>query len=189
MKPSTAAAQFRHVSRSASGGFTLVELCVGAGIAAALLSQALPSLKQMRETQLLRAEAEQLAGDLRFARSEAARLHSDVALRISGKGRNACYVLHTGANGDCDCAGGQPVCRAPGAEIIKSHALPAGASIALASNVETMRYQYRQGLVTPAASVNLSLPNGTTIRQIVAATGRTRTCHVGTPISGMPVCR
>lgn len=170
-------------------GFTLVELCVGVGLGAALLSQAVPSFQQMREQQRLRAEAEVLASDLRFARSEAARLHTDLVLRISGKGSQACYVLHTGANGDCDCSGGQPVCRAPGAEIIKSHALPAGAGLTLSSNVETMRYQYRQGLVTPAGSLSLGLRDGSTIRQVVAVSGRARSCYVGGPVSGLPKCR
>lgn len=188
MKPSLNANA--RVSRTARAcGFTLVELCVGVGLGAALLTQAVPSLQQMRDQQRLRAESEELASDLRFARSEAARLHTDLVLRISGKGSQACYVLHTGANGDCDCSGGQAVCRAHGAEIIKSHALPAGAGLTLNTNVDTMRYQYRQGLVTPAGSLNLSLRDGTTIRQIVAVSGRARSCAVGAAVGGLPKCR
>ena len=188
MKPSLSTTA-RLPRAAGARGFTLVELCVGVGLSAALLTQAVPGLQQMREQQRLRAESEELASDLRFARSEAARLHADVVLRISGKGSQACYVLHTGANGDCDCSGGQPVCRAPGAEIIKSHALPTGAGLTLSANVETMRYQYRQGLVTPAGSLNLSLRDGTTIRQVVAVSGRARSCYAGAAMSGLPKCR
>lgn len=169
-------------------GFTLIELCVCAGISAAVLSQAIPGIRQLREQQALKAEAAELAADLRFARSEAARLGTDIAFRLSGRGSNACYVLHTGSNGDCDCAGGQAVCRSANAQILKVRTLPAGQALTISSRVETLTYQHVQGLVTPAASIDISSGSGATVRQVVAITGRTRSCALGQALGSLPRC-
>jgi len=169
-------------------GFTLVELCVCVGISATLLSQALPNLSKFRQERALRAASEALATDLRFARSEAARMSESVYFRISGKGTQACYILHTGAHNDCDCAGGQAVCKAPKSTVIKAEWLPATQSMQLRSNAETLEFQHRQGLVTQTGSIELKLENGTGIRQVVAITGRVRSCSTGVKLSGMNKC-
>lgn len=170
-------------------GFTLVELCVSLGICAALLSQAMPAMNRMKQEQRLRGVAASLATDLHFARSEAVRTNDAVFFRISGKGAQACYVLHTGAKEDCDCAGGTPVCRTPDAQVLRAEWLPAGQSLRLSSNVETMQFEHLRGLVTPTGHVELSLDDGRTIRQVVAITGRVRSCSAGTiKMAGLPQC-
>lgn len=175
-------------TRRNSRGFTLVELCAGVGICAALLSQAVPAMSKMQQEQRLRAQAETLAGDLRFARSEAARTGESVYFRVSGKGANACYVLHTGAKDDCDCAGGQAVCRAAGSAVIKAEWLSSSHRMTLRSNAETLAFQHRQGLVTQTGSIELSLDSGVGIRQVIAITGRVRSCASGARMAGMPRC-
>ena len=169
-------------------GFTLVELCVCVSIGATLASQAVPSLSKMRHERALRATSEALASDLRFARSEAARMGESVYFRVSGKGAQSCYVLHTGARNDCDCAGGQAVCRVPGSAVIKAEWLPASKPVRVSSNAETLEFQHRQGLVTQTGSIELSLSNGTGIRQVIAITGRVRSCSTGVKLSGMTKC-
>lgn len=178
----------RRDTRRNSLGFTLVELCVCVGIGATLVSQAVPSLSKMRQERALRATAEALASDLRFARSEAVRMGEPVYFRVSGKGAQACYVLHTGARNDCDCAGGEAVCKAPGSAVIKAEWLPAGKPMHLRSNAETMEFQRRQGLVTQTGSIETYLDNGVGIRQVVAITGRVRSCSTGVKLSGMSKC-
>lgn len=175
-------------TRRSTRGFTLVELCVGVGICAALIGQAVPSLAKFRQEQRLRASAESLATDLRFARSEAARRGDSVHFRISGQGAGACYLIHTGAREDCDCATGQAVCRAPQSHVIKAEWLPASQAIRISSNAETLEFQHRQGLVTQTASIDLSLEQGPTIRQVIAITGRARKCSVGTKVGNLPMC-
>lgn len=180
-RTSTTAARRRHL------GFTMVELCVGLGVSATLLGQAVPALTKLRQERVLRASAEALASDLRYARSEAARMGDSVYFRISNKGANACYVLHTGARNDCDCAGGQAVCKA-GSQVIKAEWLPANHGITLSSNAETLQFQHRQGLVTQTGSIELKLAKGAGIRQVVAITGRVRSCATGTKLAGMVNC-
>lgn len=175
-------------TRHNSFGFTLVELTTCLGIAAALLGQAVPSLNKLRQEQALRGAANALAGDLRLARSEAMNAGESVYFRVSSKGANACYVLHTGARNDCDCAGGQAVCKTPGSQIIKAEWVPTSQPIRLRSNAETLVFQYRQGLVTQTGSIELSLDKGPGIRQVVAITGRVRNCATGAKLAGIPSC-
>jgi Tfp pilus assembly protein FimT len=175
-------------TRRNSRGFTLVELCVGVGICAALVGQAVPALGKLHQQQTLRAKAEALASDLRLARSEAARNGESVFFRVSGKGAGACYVLHTGVKDGCDCAGGQPVCTKPGSQVIKAEWLPSSQPVRISSNAETLEFQFRQGLVTQTGSIELRLDNGRAIRQIVAITGRVRGCSVGAKLAGMTAC-
>jgi Tfp pilus assembly protein FimT len=176
-------------ARRISHGFTLIELCAGLGVCAALLSQAVPAMNQMQQEQKLRARAETLAGDLRFARSEAARTSDSVFFRVSGKGANACYVLHTGARNDCDCAGGQAVCKTPGSAVIKAEWFQAGQPVRIASNAETLEFQHRQGLTTQTGSIDVALANGTAIRQVIAITGRVRSCVLGGKLAGLTTCK
>ena len=143
----------------------------------------------MQQQQKLRASSEALATDLRLARSEANRLSDSVFFRVSGKGANACYVLHTGAKNDCDCAGGLTQCKSADSHVIKASWMPGSQPVRISSNAETLEFQHRQGLVTQTGSIELSLGNGTTIRQVVAITGRARSCYVGTKIAGMVKCK
>lgn len=175
-------------TRQNSRGFTLVELCVGVGICAALIGQAVPSLGKFRQEQRLRAHVESLATDLRFARSEAARRSDSVYFRVSGRGAGACYVIYTGTRGGCDCATGAPVCTAPQSQVIKAEWLPASQPVRISSNAETLEFQHRQGLVTQTASIDLTLEQGPTIRQVVAITGRARSCSVNVKLGRFPKC-
>lgn len=176
-------------ARRQSRGFTLVELCASVGICAALIGQAVPAMSQLHQQQKLRTAADTLGGDLRLARSEAARLGESVYFRISSRGANACYVMYIGRKDDCDCAGGQPVCLRAGSHVIKAEWLPANSQLQLRSNAETLQFQHRQGLVTQTGSIDLGLNGGQTIRQVVAITGRVRSCYVGTQkVGGMPQC-
>lgn len=171
-----------------SRGFTLVEVCVATGILAAVAGQAVPAMGKLHKEQKLRVTAEALASDLRLARSEAARLGDSIFFRVSGKGTAACYVLHTGAKDDCDCAGGQATCKKPGSQIIKAEWLPSSHPVKLSSNAETLEFQHRQGLVTQTGSIELRLNGGAAIRQVVAITGRVRHCYVDLKVANLQKC-
>lgn len=181
MNRSTAASRIQR-------GFTLVELCVTVGICATVLGQAIPALSKFRQQQALRAAAQALASDLRFARAEAARINDSVNFRVSGKGANACYVLHTGARNDCDCAGGKAVCKSAGSAVLKAEWLDTRQGMRLSSNAETLQFQYRQGLTTQTGSIDVALDGGPAIRQVVAITGRVRSCSSAGKLSGLPQC-
>jgi prepilin-type N-terminal cleavage/methylation domain-containing protein len=176
-------------ARRAQRGFTLVEVSVSLGICATLLSQAVPAMGKFRQERQLLAAAETLATDLRMARSEAARMSDSVFFRVSGKGAQACYVIHTGARNDCDCAGGQPVCKKSGSQVLKAEWLPASQPVRISSNAETLEFQHRQALVTQTGSIDLSLASGAGMRQVVAITGRVRSCYTSVPLAGIAKCK
>jgi len=81
-------------------GLTLIELVIGLGICAVLMSLAVPSFGQYLQRQRLKAAAQGLELDLREARFEAARRGSAIYLSFQG-GADWCYALSTSA--DCDC--------------------------------------------------------------------------------------
>ncbi|MDR7332530.1 GspH/FimT family pseudopilin [Roseateles asaccharophilus] len=175
-------------ARRHSLGFTLVELCVGMGVCAAVVGQAVPAFSRMHHEQALRANAEALGSDLRLARSEAVRTADPVFFRISAKGGNNCYIIHTGAKDACDCAGGLPVCKTADSSVVKAVWLPQGLPMTLRSNAETLQFQHRQGLVTQTGSIELALKGGAAVRQVVAITGRVRSCAVGAKMAGLSRC-
>lgn len=178
----------KHAPRRPCRGATYAEACLVLGVVSLLLALALPSLGQMRQQMQLRARAEQLASDLRLARAEAARLAEPVQFRISGKGSQACYLLHRGPPGGCDCAASVARCTQPGSAVLKAEWLPPDQPVRISSNAETLTFQFSQGLVTQTGSIDLRLTGGQTIRQVVAITGRVRSCHLGQAVVNLPRC-
>lgn len=86
--------------RRRTRGLTLIELVIGLGICAVLMSLAVPSFGQYLQRQRLKAAAQGLELDLREARYEAARRGSELFVSFRG-GPDWCYTLSTTA--DCDC--------------------------------------------------------------------------------------
>jgi hypothetical protein len=80
------------------------------------------------------------------------------------------------------------VCKAAAGSVIKAEWLPANQPVTLRSNAETLEFQHRQGLVTQTGSIELSLSSGVGIRQVIAITGRVRSCASGGKLAGLPNC-
>ncbi|MBI5462887.1 MAG: GspH/FimT family pseudopilin [Gammaproteobacteria bacterium] len=83
-------------------GYTLVELLVTLAVVAILVTTALPALTDLIDSQRLRATAQQIAADLRYARSEAIKRHADIPIGVSfAPGRDWCYGISQQL--PCDC--------------------------------------------------------------------------------------
>jgi type IV fimbrial biogenesis protein FimT len=86
----------------AHSGFTLIELMVTIAVAAIMLTWALPAFTDLIDSQHLRAAAQQVAADLRYARSEAVRRHAAVPIGVSfSPGEHWCYGISQQL--PCDC--------------------------------------------------------------------------------------
>ena len=160
-------------------GVTLVGMCVALAVMAILLGTALPAMSGAQQHQQLRAEAEQLRADIQEVRQLTVMQGRELRLHVE----NACYIVHDGASGACHCdaARREPVCEGQ-AQVLKTQWTQAS----LASNVKQdliFKPQY-----ATMASLSLRGRSGEELRQIIAITGRVRTCAVGAASSGVTVC-
>jgi Tfp pilus assembly protein FimT len=169
-------------------GYSLIELCVCAAIPAILMAMALPSLGQLKQRQRLESVAQTVMATLQEARSEAVSRADAVQLRFSRHPSGSCYILHTGASGQCQCEdSGQAVC-APNERILKLEWIPLSLNIAVRANVNNMSFQARQGAVTSTGSIDISSSNGETIRHVVSIAGRVRSCSPTAEPHRFPHC-
>ncbi|MCC7152197.1 MAG: prepilin-type N-terminal cleavage/methylation domain-containing protein [Rubrivivax sp.] len=100
--------------RSSAVGFTLIELLVVMVLMSILIALVAPSFTDTIALQRLRGAHDQLATDVQFTRTEAARLGTFVHLRVQPKaaGKDACYIIFSDTYADaalrnfstpCDC--------------------------------------------------------------------------------------
>lgn len=83
-------------------GYTLVELLVTLAVSAILLTGAVPAFTDLIDSQRLRASAQQIATDLRYARAEAVKRHAGTPIGVSfTPGDNGCYGISQQL--PCDC--------------------------------------------------------------------------------------
>jgi type IV fimbrial biogenesis protein FimT len=87
-------------TRRPQRGLTLIELMIGLGISAVLMSLAVPSFQSYLQRNRLKAAAQGLELDLKDARYETARRGQPLHLSFR-PGADWCYAITTRA--DCDC--------------------------------------------------------------------------------------
>jgi len=162
-------------------GVTLVGMAVTLAVAGTLLSQALPAMGELKERQQLRAVAEQLRADLQETRQRVLLERRNLSVHVGA----ACYFVHDGSGQDCRCdaARQEVVCTAP-TQVLKLQWTP----VSLSSNPKRdIVFEAAQG--TPGmARLSLRSAHGFELRNIVAFSGRVRTCAVGGGFGGMPAC-
>jgi len=169
-------------------GYSLIELCVCVAIPAILMAMALPSLDQLRQRQRLGMVAQTMMANLQEARSEAVSRADAVQMRFSRHTGGSCYIVHTGASGQCRCEGdGQAVC-VHSERILKLEWIPLTQNIAVRANVSNMSFQAPQGAVTSTGSIDISSSNGETIRHVVSIAGRVRSCSPSGELHQFPRC-
>ena len=96
-------------------GSSLMETMVWIGIVALTVAAAAPSILDFQDRFRLEGRASELATDLHYVRSQALARNQAMRISFNSDASGACYVLHTGAAGDCSCASdgtalGRPLC-------------------------------------------------------------------------------
>jgi type IV fimbrial biogenesis protein FimT len=169
-------------------GFTLAESCLVCAVLAIVAGMALPSFQGSVERHTVLGSAAQFETDVQFARATAEAGSLGVLISFHDQPAGSCYVVHTGAAGDCRCdAAGHPVCDGE-AEALRTVFLPAEDRVRLQSNVEAMRFDGHRHTISPTGSVTLSAAGGGTLRQIVNIMGRTRSCSPDKTMPGYQAC-
>ena len=92
-------------TRQTQRGVTWLETCVVLTILGLISSAAVPAMGQLIDSRRLEGTAVQLATDVQFARSEAVARNQPVRISLFATPQGSCYVVHTGAAGQCLCAG------------------------------------------------------------------------------------
>lgn len=171
----------------AARGHTLLECLVALAIAAVLLASALPSWRSLTARHWVDTRARALATDLRWTRSHAIGRHQGLRLTIVDRAEGDCYVIHTGAAGDCQCgAQAEPNCRA-GAIALRQVRLDRGLDLQATGVARSIAFHPTRGHST-AGTITLNGPAGLAVRTIVTPYGRVRSCSAGADLPGYAAC-
>lgn len=178
----------RHQLARRTRGFSLIEACVTVSVLAVVLGSVAPSFAQLRQKVEIEGVANQLETDIQFARSEAVARTEPLRLTIASNAGGSCYVVHTGAAGDCRCGDdGAAECVA-GAQALKTVQLPASGSVRLQSNARSILFDGTRGTVSPTATVRVIGSDGRALHQVVNVMGRIRTCSPQRSMPGYRAC-
>ena len=171
-------------------GFTLIELMTVVAVAGIVMTAALPSLSGVIETRRIEGVATQMASDLQFARSEAVLRNQSVRVtfQADAAGAAACYVVHTGSAGQCQCNASGPAHCEGDAQAIKTVALDSDQRVSLQANVATMVFDPLHGTATPTAMLRITGTQGRAVHQVVNIMGRVRSCSPQAAVSGYRAC-
>ena len=179
-----------HAARRHQAGLTLVECAITTTVLAIVAGLTVPAFGTARERRHLEGAAAQLETDLMLSRSLAVARNEVVRMsfeRDAGAG-TSCYVVHTGAAGDCGCAAnGSAVC-SNGAEPLRSVRYGAEVPLALTSNSRSIQFDPVRGTITPTATVRVTGSNGSAIHQVINIMGRVRSCSPAPALAGYATC-
>lgn len=169
-------------------GLTLVEACVALALASIAAGAVAPSFHGSMERRHIEGTAAQLRTDIQLARTLAVANNRNVRMSFESNGSASCYVVHTGASGDCGCGVERPEACVAGTQSLRVARITASARTLLRSNVHSMLFEPTRGTVTPTATVSIEGQHGTALHAIVNIMGRTRTCSPGGSLPGYRPC-
>lgn len=164
--------------RRRTRGLTLIELMIGLGISAVLMSLAVPSFATYLQRGRLKAAAQGLEVDLREARYEAARRGTPLYLSFR-PGASWCYAISTTAGCDCHQTS---ACRIKaqrgsdlrGVQLQESH---------------TVRFDPTTGNPdAPGTAAVWSAPSGERVQVSVNTVGRPWVCTLDGTLPPFPAC-
>lgn len=184
MRPLVAKSPARRPAR----GLTLIELMLSVSLLALLAVAAVPSFDGFLQRREAVGLSNQIVADLQalrgaaLARQEALRF----TVRTPALGRGGCYALHTGAADACTCDVDTVRCSA--GEQLRGVVLQTDGRLLLRANVASMRWDPRQGTVSPTGSIEVITRDGSTLRHVVNLLGRVRVCAGSGTWPGVLAC-
>ncbi|MBH9552989.1 GspH/FimT family pseudopilin [Inhella gelatinilytica] len=169
-------------------GFTLVEALVALAILGLVMAIAAPALDRWLLRVRHRVHLESVQSDLQWARQLALSGHQPIQLRVNHSTAGSCYILFAGPQQACSCqVGGAAQCLDE-AQVLKTHDVPATSRLRLSATASALRFEPRYATVTPTATFSIAAPDGERGDQVVALTGRVRTCVTHRSLYNAPAC-
>jgi type IV fimbrial biogenesis protein FimT len=169
-------------------GATLIECGLAAAIALLSVSAIGPGLTKLTERRQLAAGAAQLETDIQYARSLATASNRSLRISFSNTPTLACYVIHAGAAGACNCTQSGTAQCTGGAVAFRAVALPATGAISIHSNSASMLFDPENATVAPTGTVQVQTRGGETLKVIVNIMGRVRSCAATPGLAGYKRC-
>ncbi len=164
-------------------GVSMIEACMVLAIAGILAGSALPAFKENLDKRSIEGVSSEVRTDLVYARSEAVARNEGVRVSFYNGAAGRCYVVHTGARGDCSCDGsGAPAVCSGGAVALKTVSESRG--VRLVANVSSLRFDPTNGTTSPTGTVCTVPANGKAVHNVVNLMGRVRTCSPA--VAGAP---
>lgn len=175
--------------RRAQRGITIIESAVAASVLAMVTSQAVPAFTAAAQKRHLEGTASELRATLQFTRMQAVSMNQTLRLTARTDAGAGCYVVHTGAADQCDCAAvaPQPVCRGT-AQMLRLVVLPAQNGVQLTGGNRSLAFEPTKGTVSPTATLRLQSASGMALHQVVNILGRVRTCAAAQGMAGYAAC-
>lgn len=175
-------------TRRAQRGVTLLETLVSTAVLVIALTSSIPSFQDLARRRQLEGQALQLWTDLQFARSEAVARNESVRLSVRNTRTGSCYVVHTGAAGDCECGDSVPAACTDGAQEIKTVLLPERQPVRLQASAASVLFHPTRGTATLAGTFKLSEARGHALNVVVNSMGRVRACSPKGSMPGYKPC-
>lgn len=166
----------RHSNQHRQRGASLIDVAITLAVVSVLVGSALPEFDKIRQRRHLEGTASQLETDFHLARSQAVAMNKTVRLSFGGAGNAACYAIHTGQAGDCDCSAAPQAMCTNGAQLIGTRRLEGALPVAIASNSDSVAFSADFGTATPTATVRVLNAAGEEIQVVVNVMGRVRSC-------------
>ena len=178
----------RRATRHAQRGITLVETTVVASLVAVVTGLAAPRFDELRQRKQLEGAAVQLETDVHHARMLAVARNAPLRISFESGSGGSCYVIHSGAAGQCQCAAdGSAQCQG-GAEAERVVRFGPEAGLSLKSNSRSVLFDPMRGTSSPTATVQLQARNGSAIHKVVNIMGRVRSCSPAPALPGYRRC-
>ena len=180
--------QTRRCPARRQAGVTLVESLLVLTIAAVTLGAAVPSFETARERRHLEGAAAQFETDVQFVRSLALAHNRTLRMNFVADDAGTCYVVHTGAANECNCAGDGSVTCADAVQTFRSVHFESASPVQVRANVRSILFDPHQGTSSPTGTLRISGRSGAAIHAVVSLMGRVRHCAPAPGLPGLPGC-
>jgi len=174
--------------RQRQRGLSLIEICVVMALIVVLVSGAAIGMRSLIDMRKLDGAATQLASDIQFIRTESIARNQALRLSFHTHATGSCYVIHSGAAGDCKCDVDGPAQCSGSAMAIKTVRVANADRVTLETNVDSVVFDPLHGTSSPTGTLRMIGTQGRAVHHVINVMGRTRSCSPLSLVPGYRAC-